>query len=96
MWVITFSLVVGLIAFYLGIGYAVAILCVRHILWGVPSIFGYWVKLVYGNDEYEKYLEKKKSGRLGNNLIIESITCIAITIVIFIWFNIKLVEVFTK
>jgi hypothetical protein len=96
VWVIIYNLIVGLIAIYIGIGYAIVIICLRHILWGIPRAFGYWIRFIYGYDEYESYLSKKQTKWPNKKWIIESIICVAITAIVLIKFNIKLFDVFVK
>ena len=95
-WVILFSLIVGLIALFIGIGYALAILCLRHILWGIPTAFGSWVRFIYGPEEYKNYLAKEKAQWPNSSWIISSLIYVTITAVVLIMFNIKLLDIFVK
>jgi preprotein translocase subunit SecE len=42
LWVVGFNLSVALVAIYWGIGLAIAILCLRHILLGIPVVYDRW------------------------------------------------------
>lgn len=89
LWVVSFNLCVALIAIYWGIGWSIAILSLRHILFGIPKVYDRWRGLFLASTT----IEKANQHWPNRNWLIETSLLIVATIVIIVWFNIPLKNV---
>ncbi len=92
LWVVGFNLSVALIAIYWGIGWTIAILCLRHILLGIPRIYGRWRGLFLGSTE--PITSVKANQRWPDrNWLIETSLLIVFAIIAILGFNIPLKDI---
>ena len=85
-WVVGFNLFVALVAYHWSLSWAILILCLRHILFGIPKAYEIWRRIVIGNEQYTRLptLDKKWPHRAW---ILETLVCILLTLASFVWIN---------
>ena len=93
IWVAGFSLIVALIALLWSVSWAILILCVRHILLGIPDVYELWRKIVVGRDEYSRFPKLSKNWPT-RSWYIESAVLIILSIGSFFWLNVPLKSFF--
>jgi hypothetical protein len=87
--VVGFNLSVALIAIYWGIGWTIAILCLRHILLGVPRIYDRWRSLFVISPESTTSMKANQTWP-NRHWLIETSLLIVFAIIIIVRFNIPL------
>lgn len=90
-WVVGFNLCVALIAVDWGIGWAVGILCLRHIMMGIPHVYHSWRKLIVGSQK-ALTLPELSVDWPNRKWIIETVACVFLSLIFIIWFNSPLGE----
>ncbi len=86
IWVVSFNLFVAGVAYFWSISWAILILCLRHILLGIPKIYDAWRIIVVGQEQYS-HMPKITKEWPNQRWVLESIISIFITIASFIWIN---------
>lgn len=86
IWVLCFNLIIAGIAYSWSTSLAILILCLRHILLGVPKIYDNWRIIVVGKEQYS-HLSKVTKEWPNRQWILESVIGISIIIASFIWVN---------
>ncbi len=86
IWVAVFNLFVACVAYFWSISWAILILCLRHILLGIPKIYDVWRIMVVGKEQFS-HLPKVSKDWPNKIWNIVTIIGILITIASFIWIN---------
>ncbi len=86
IWVVGFNLFVAGVAYFWSISWAILILCMRHILLGVPKLYNIWRILIVGEEQYSQ-LQKINKDWPNRSWILETVIVLSITIASFIWIN---------
>lgn len=92
LWVVVFNLSVALIAIYWGIGWTIAILCIRHILLGVPRISDHWRDLFLVSTEPTTSVKANQKWP-NRNWLIETSLLIIFAVIVIVRFNIPLKDI---
>lgn len=90
LWVVGFNLCVALIALDWGLGWAIAILCVRHILLGIPDVYTGWRRIIIGSRDASQMPAPSLKPWPNRKWAIETTVCTLLSIALIIWFNIPL------
>jgi hypothetical protein len=92
LWVVGFNLSVALIAIFWGIGWAISILCLRHILLGIPSVFNRWRGLFITSIESTTTVNANQKWP-NQKWLVETILLVVVAVIIIVWINIPLKDV---
>lgn len=95
IWSLVFYLAITFTSLFLGIGIALALFSVRHILLGIPIIYKYWRKAVFGeklSGTFPQFYEKKWPNLFW---ILDSLVYTALSISAIHWFNFRLIVLFS-
>jgi hypothetical protein len=90
IWVVCFSLSVAFIAIYWGLGWAISILCLRHILMGIPLIYIKWREILIGTENASKLPELRINKWPNTRWVVETIASFILSILFIVLFNIPL------
>jgi hypothetical protein len=96
LWSFGYNVGVALVALFLGIGVALVFISARHILLGIPAAFEKWRSLVTGPDLAARFPSTQAQPWPNRNWIIEAFLYSGVTIVVLLWFNIKLIDPLLK
>ncbi|MBP7354932.1 MAG: hypothetical protein KA928_02130 [Longilinea sp.] len=94
LWVFGFNLLVAWAAIDWGLGWAIAILCLRHILAGIPKLYNTWRELVVGPQDAAKMPALSVEKWPNRKWLIETVLCSGLSAVVVFWFNYPLKELF--
>jgi len=86
LWVVGFNLCVALIAVYWGIGWSIAILCLRHILLGIPKVYDRWRGLFLTSTTSTTFVKANQQWPT-RKWIIETGLLIIATIIVIVRYN---------
>jgi hypothetical protein len=79
-----------MVALELGIGWAIAILCLRHILLGIPRFYYGWRRFIIGSQDASKMPPLSVREWPNRKWLIETIAWTCFSLIIIIWFNFPL------
>jgi len=92
VWSLGFYLTVALAALYLGLGIALALLTLRHILIGIPPIFEMWRRLVFGREQAARFPPMPERRWPNSAWAIEALIYSGVTLFVLLQFNTKLID----
>lgn len=87
IWVFGFNLSVAIMAYNWSIGWGILILCLRHVLWGIPKIYNIWRKVVIGNAETSFQLKPLNKKWPNQMWFFETFVCVLLSMGSFMWIN---------
>jgi hypothetical protein len=96
IWVVGFNLSIALIAFFVSVGYAIIILCIRHIVFGIPQWYSIWRKFVIGSEassSLQIFPEKKWPNRIW---VGEIVACAIISLIALLWLDLPIRDFLLK
>ncbi len=96
IWVFVFNLLVAFVIYNWSISWGISILCIRHVLWGIPKIFKIWRKVVVGNVE-TSFQSKPLNNKWPNRMwIFETLVCVLLSLGSLLWLNFPLKNILTQ
>lgn len=96
LWSLGFYVSVALAALYLGLGVALALFSLRHILMGIPRVFAMWRVLVFGREQSARFPPVPERKWPNSSWAIDSLIYIGATVFVLLRFNIRLIDVLIR